>query len=290
MAERTPLLSDSSLPNADGPVETSTIVQNGATGLSKLSSTVYFHRAAGRPSNNSPSAILLFGWMGAPIRHMMKFVDYYSQTIFPGTPIILVLAPRNQVIAKQEKRKRALKPAYIAYQSLDIQPENTLVHIFSNGGVNNFRDFVSLTPSNSFSPREMIMDSAPGIATLGMVIAAFTVDIKNPISRFFMSILLTILFLLLKLKDWALGQESILHRQRRWLVDGNGIGKTTKRVFLYSDMDELVQKDSVEEHIRDLKERGYPVRSRNFGMTRHVGHMRANPEEYWSEILKGWKE
>ena len=77
---------------------------------------------------------------------------------------------------------------------------------------------------------------------------------------------------------------------RLWLLDENSINKETKRVFLYSDKDELVQKESVEAHMLELKERGYHVTSRNFGKTRHVGHMRAFPQEYWSEIYDAWKE
>ena len=38
-----------------------------------------------------------------------------------------------------------------------------------------------------------------------------------------------------------------------------------------------------------LKDRGYEATSRNFGETPHVGHMRANPELYWGEILGVWR-
>src|SRR5208282_6946727 len=117
-------------------------------------------------------------------------------------------------------------------------------------------------------------DSAPGVGTLKVYIAAFTVDVKSPIARFFLSIFLVIVFIWMVVRDWALRREPILEALGRWLLEGNAIGNQTKRLFLYSDKDELVQKESVEKHMRQLKERGYPVRSRNFGKTRHVGHMR----------------
>lgn len=191
-------------------------------------------------------------------------------------------------MAKDQELKKMMEPAYSAYQALNVQPDNVLVHIFSNGGVHSFRTFVSLIPSKSIAPRVLVMDSAPGTMTMATTIAAFTADIKNPFILFLASIFLTILYLWMKFKDWMMGKEPILDELKRWLVDGNAIGEKTNRVFLYSDVDELVQQESVESHIRDLEEKGYPVKSRNFGKTRHVGHMRANPEEYWSEILEAW--
>jgi Eukaryotic protein of unknown function (DUF829) len=289
MAETTPLLVTSTSLNSNG-LTTATTTQNGSTGLSKLSPTVYFLQPTGKPSIDSPSAILIFSWMGAPLRHMTKFIDYYSQTMFPNSPIILILSPKNQFMANEIERKKALGPAYTAYQSLNIQPDNVLVHIFSNGGVNGFRTFVSLTPTKSFSPKELVLDSAPGVATLKIYIVAFTVDIKNAIARFFLSIFRAMVYFWIVIRDWVLRREPILEALGRWLLEGSAIGKKTKRLFLYSDKDELIQKENVEEHIRQLKERGYPIRSRNFGKTRHVGHMRADPENYWSEILKVWKE
>src|SRR5271169_1887977 len=98
MAETTPLFSASTDLNSNG-LTTATTVQNGSTGLSKLSSTVYFLQPAGKPAVGSPSAILIFSWMGAPLRHMTKFIDYYSQTMFPNSPIILVLSATNQFMA-----------------------------------------------------------------------------------------------------------------------------------------------------------------------------------------------
>ena len=83
---------------------------------------------------------------------------------------------------------------------------------------------------------------------------------------------------------------SLLDRQRAWFVDGKAIDETTKRLFLYSDEDDLVQSEFVEEVIKELEDKGFPVWSRNFGQTRHVGHMRAKPQEYWGEIARVWKE
>ena len=89
------------------------------------------------------------------------------------------------------------------------------------------------------------MDSAPGKATLEAFIAAFTADIKSSVTLFFMSIFLATAYTWIIVKDWVLGKESILDELKTWLVDGNAIDKNTKRICLYSDKDQLSQKESV---------------------------------------------
>jgi len=222
---------------------------------------------------------------------MTKFIDYYSTQLFPGTPIILVLTPTNKFMAAEKERQRDMQPAVTAFQSLNVPSNTILVHTFSNGGVSALRTFMSLVPrEQEFSPRELVVDSAPGTSTLASAVAAFTADVKNPVMKFILSIFLGIMYCALAIKTWILGREPMLHELRRWLGDENVIGKKTKRVVLYSDSDQLVQKESVEWHVSELKRKGISVNTMNFGETRHVGHMRANPELYWGEILRGWKD
>jgi hypothetical protein len=282
--ETTPLLS---YPTAQvshgGPTESISLI--------KLSQTVYILRPATPSSPSAPSAILLFAWMGAPVRHMTKFVEHYSTKLFPGTPIILVLTPTNKFIAAEKERRGDMQPAVTAFESLDVPSDNVLVHTFSNGGVSALRTFMSLlSHDKEFSPRELVVDSAPGISTLGSAVAAFTADVKNPVMKFFLSIFLGVMYCGLTMKSWFLGKEPMLHELRGWLGDATVIGKKTRRVVLYSDDDQLVQKESVEWHIGELKRKGIQVDSTNFGETRHVGHMRANPELYWNEILRVWNK
>ena len=273
------------LPKSNAPVPISL-----SAGLSKLSPTVYFLQPSTSPSTPSPSTILLFAWMGAPLRHMTKFVDYYA-TQFPDTPIVLVLSPTNKFMAAEKDRQRDMQPAVTAFKSLNIASENVLVHTFSNGGVSALRTFLSFFPDEQeFTPRLLVVDSAPGMSTLSTAVMAFTAEVKNPVMKFLLSIILGTIYFALTAKNWVLGREPMLYELRRWLGNEHVIGKETKRVVLYSDNDQLVQKESVEWHVSELKRKGIPVSSINFGETGHVGHMRAYPELYWGEILRVWKE
>lgn len=228
--------------------------------------------------------------MGAPLRHMTKFIDYYSKSHFPGSPIILVLSPTNEFMAGRNIRQKALQPAASVYQSLSVSQDKVLVHTFSNGGINALRTFISLLPGQKLEPKVFVIDSAPGTSSITGAVKAFTAHIKTRLWKYIMSFVLGILYTFLVIRETIMRRQPFLEEMRAWLTDGNACGKKTKLVYLYSDKDELVERKSVESNIRDMKDRAYEVQSRNFGETRHVGHMRANPDLYWSEILGVWNE
>jgi hypothetical protein len=280
---------------SNGNSTPSSASENGTTtnALKKISPTVYFLRGdeSKQQPATAPSAILLFAWMGAPLRHMTKFIDYYSKSHFPGSPIILVLSPTNEYMAKKSIRQKALQPAASLFQSLNVSHDRVLVHTFSNGGINALRTFLScLQGETTFEPKMLVIDSAPGTSSLGGATNAFTAHIKSRIWKYLMRFVVGVLYILLVIRETILRRQPMLEEMRSWLTDGNAIGKKTRLVYLYSEKDELVERKSVESNIRDMRDRGYEVRSRNFGASRHVGHMRANPELYWSEILGVWKE
>jgi hypothetical protein len=256
--------------------------------LTKITSTVYRHSPAPniRPSPSAPGAILLFGWMGAPIRYMTKFAEYYSKTLFPGTPIIVILSPAASFFSR-ERLRHDIQPAVTTFQALEIPASNVLVHIFSMGGVNALKTFMGLCPS-TFSPRLLVLDSAPAKQTLSGGIRAFTADFRNPVIKFVMKILLFVGFSCLMLIDLLLRRQPMLDGLGRWLNEA--VGKETRRLYLYSDGDELVLRKDVENSIAQAREKGYSVKAKSFGGSPHVGHMRANPELYWREIVESWKE
>jgi Eukaryotic protein of unknown function (DUF829) len=257
--------------------------------LTRISAEVYFLADNDtKPGRDSPSAILLFAWMGAPLRHMAKFLGHYSNTLFPGSPIILILSPSNQFMASDTRRQEIMRPAYTTFLSLDVTPATTLLHTFSNGGINALRTFVSLTTDNQFAARSLVVDSAPGVSTLRSALNAFTVDITHWWMRKWVSLVVFVLYVCTRSWEWVRGRDSRTTVLRRFLTGSGAVPETTRRLYLYSDGDELVQKESVEAHIRDMKEMRYFVRSRNFGGTRHVGHMRAHPELYWDEVQRIW--
>jgi hypothetical protein len=290
--EAAPLLNKLVESDSTSSSSSSSLRQNGTTSsLTKITPTIYFLAGdEAKQSPSSPSAILIFAWMGAPLRHMSKFIEYYSQSYFPGSPIILVLSPTNEFMSRKYIRQKALQPAASLFQSLNIPQNRLLVHIFSNGGINALRTFISVLPEGKLEPKVLVIDSAPGTSSMTSAVKAFTAHIKNRLWKYLMRFVVGIMYLFLVLRETIMRRQPFIEEMRAWLTHGNAIGKKTKLVYLYSDKDELVGRRSVESNIRDMKDRGYEVKSRNFGETPHVGHMRANPEVYWSEILGVWRE
>jgi hypothetical protein len=220
---------------------------------------------------------------------MSKFIEGY-QFLFPKSPLLLILSPANQFMLPDVKRQEIMLPAYAMFKSLDILPHNTLLHSFSNGGINALRTFTSLVPGGEFPARVLVVDSAPGRSSLSRAMRAFTMDVRSPLRKFLLQTVILVLYIGNLFSEWLLRKENRILTIRRYLTTGGAVGPGTRRLYLYSDADDLVQKESVESHVREMKDLGYNVRSRNFGSTRHVGHMRANPELYWQEVLGVWKD
>ena len=287
MEETAPLLPSSEIAS-NGPDSS----PSSTTALTRLSASVYLLQGTTSPKPDAPSAILLFAWMGAPVRHMSKFIEYYTQTLFPGTPIILVLCSTKFFLASQREQRKFLGPAVTAYLSLHTTPSTVLVHTFSNGGIASLRSFVQVLPAGEiFKPKVLIVDSAPGVTEMKSGLAAMTADIRSPFWKFLGYIFFRFFFWYYMVKAWILRQDYVLEGLRKWLLDEEkGIGKETKRLYIYSDNDALSSKEAVESHLADVTAKGFDVRSVNFGETRHVGHMRAKPDLYWQEVMKIWRE
>ena len=229
----------------------SSLRQNGSTTpLTKITPTVYFlPRDETKQSPSSPSAIIIFAWMGAPVRHMSKFIEYYSQSYFPGTPIILVLSPTNQFMSGKGLRQKVLQPAASLFQSLNVPQDRLLIHTFSNGGINALRTFISVLPEGKLDPKVLVIDSGPGTSSMSSALKAFTAHIKNRLWKYLMRFVLGIMYTFLVLRETIMRRQPFLEEMRAWLTDGNAIGKKTKLVYLYSDKDELVDCRSVESNI-----------------------------------------
>ena len=197
----------------------------------------------------------------------------------------------KQFLASEKEQRKMLGPAVTAYLSLHATPERVLVHVCSNGGVATLRTIVQSLPAGElFKPKVLIVDSAPGVSSMKGAIIALTAEIRSPFWKFLASIFVRPFFWYIGLKNWILRRDNVLESLRKWLLlEEGGIGKETKRLYIYSDKDALSSKEAVESHLADVTRKGFDVTSKNFGETRHVGHMRANPDLYWEEVIKRWK-
>ena len=64
----------------------------------------------------------------------------------------------------------------------------------------------------------------------------------------------------------------------------------TPRVYLYSDADQMVPAQAVEDHFTIARAQGLNVRAEHFHGSAHVSHARGDPQRYWGAIRKAWSE
>lgn len=62
-----------------------------------------------------------------------------------------------------------------------------------------------------------------------------------------------------------------------------------RRLYLYSEEDQLVYYKDLEQHAADAKKAGYSVWLEKFDGTPHVAHARKYPERYWKMVRDFWQ-
>lgn len=67
------------------------------------------------------------------------------------------------------------------------------------------------------------------------------------------------------------------------------MNKKTPRLYLYSQQDDLIPVDAVEEHAQQAEACGFDVSLEKFSDSKHVAHARVYPERYWGSIKNLWQ-
>jgi hypothetical protein len=138
-----------------------------------------------------------------------------------------------------------------------------------------------------------MIDSAPGRSTFLRGLRAFTAHLRNPIFKFLVKIFLTTSFgffgILRFIFRWP-HPIDILHHD---LLEPHVLPWTderTPRLYVYSKEDKMVDFNHVEEHLAEVKRRGFVVKTELFEGTGHVNHARSDPARYWGAMGFLWTE
>lgn len=270
---------------------------NPLTRFTKLGPSVYIHD----PNSDTVSrvgqpVILVAFWMDAPARALVKYVDEYTRIISSARIIFLCSSSNDFFFRSTAGAQQAqLAPAVAALRA-SVTPEcPVFMHLFSNGGV--FRTTHLLKAYRQTTGRplpisSMIIDSAPGTASITAAMRAFSFAMPRLwILRWLSKGALLIMLVCIKLYQMIAQTPDAISVARRSINDkslveaANAEGRLT-RCYIYSDGDELVDWQDVERHMSDSEACGWTVHREKFQGTPHVGHMRAQPERYWSVIRK----
>ncbi|KAL3440097.1 hypothetical protein BJX65DRAFT_316976 [Aspergillus insuetus] len=259
-----------------------------------------------------PTLILLLAWMGATRRQTESYIKGYIDLYISTKPTFLVITSGISDFvslspSSTTDNARKLQPA------LDIlaahTPEDTLVHIFSNGGVRVFSNLAAAYKSTSTTssapsseqretarfPR-LAIDSAPGRLTYTETSRAVSSALPpSPLIKYSAYALLSlILAVYLGLKT-VMGWDDPLEVGARSLNDPKVVGRDGRRCYLYSNADEIVKAEFVERHAGEAVNRGLGrVEMEVFdgsGREReerggHVRHVRVDPGRYWGAVAR----
>lgn len=266
--------------------------------FTRINQSVYIRTPSKTTQNGSvdsngtpPTTILFFAWMGALPRHYTKFLAYYSQ-IYPDARIALVIStPFDVFIRSYAAQQRCLEPVVDAIRA--DSDGRLLVHLLSNGGANAFSNLLLVYKRKTgqiLPVQAIIFDSAPGQAGVRTGVNAMKYSLPtHPVLKHIIWLLTLSLLVFLRLIGRLFFLENFIQKARRLLNDPQTTTLGSKRCYIYSKEDKLIDWQHVEKHSVEAKRNGYKVSMDLFSGSAHVSHMRTDPERYWRVVQRVWK-
>lgn len=238
----------------------------------------------------APQTILLLSWGDASARYIEKYTSLYTE-LFPGAEMILVRSGMVDFFFRSEETQQKLVEP--AVKILRESAEDTLlVHVMSNAGSKQWctinKSYYQST-GRALSNAVTIVDSAPGRSRFKQAWAALSRSLPRAFLPrmalgFISSIALSIMFL----AKHILSGPDILEVVREQMNDPTATKKGARRFYIYSEEDDLIGSEDVEEHAMDAEQKGWVVELVKFQGSIHVGHLKQNPERYRETIKKAW--
>lgn len=136
----------------------------------------------------------------------------------------------------------------------------------------------------------IIFDCCPGYESFGRVYNAAAASLPDAwlaqaVGKAFLVPAISIITLL-----QYLGAMNSIPDLRRELSDPDMVGTTTKRLYLYSSHDQMMQWQNVETHLEAAKlVSGHPVTGVRFEESAHCAIIRNHADTYWKAICDFWQ-
>ncbi|CAI4219672.1 unnamed protein product [Parascedosporium putredinis] len=245
---------------------------NPLAAFERLSPTSFLYRpkeATRDPS--APKLIALFTWMAAQDAHIAKYVVGY-QAAYPSSPILLVKAPLENVL-RPGKAKVEVAPAVPAMKSI----------LGDSGLVDEDKPELLLHPPR-FPTHVSAMDSCPGQFDWARSYKA----LSQPMPQWMRPLAHLVVFGFIVYYWFAEPVAADRGKMGKQMNAGDVIDAGLRRVYLFSDGDEMVAAKDVESHGKEAEAKGLDVRLENFGGSPHVAHMRTDGNRYWGAIKGVW--
>jgi hypothetical protein len=265
----------------------------------KLGPSVYLQDPANVTDGDDRPLIFIAFWMNAPPRALAKYAVEYRRLV-PTVRIVFIRSSSNDffVRATEGAQQAGVTPAVDAISSFATPENPVFIHLFSNGGLSKTTHLLKAYKAATGTPlpfSSMIVDSAPGTASLHSAVRAFSFALPRMwILRLLGKSFLWLSLIMIKVIQAITRAPDVISRARKVINDPslvqavNAKGVPT-RCYIYSDADDLVDYHDVELHASESEAAGWLVRRELFRGSPHVGHMRAEPDRYWG-IVKEYLE
>jgi DNA repair protein RAD57 len=279
---------------------------------------LYESTKSSQHTDSEPSLVVLCTWLGgATSRNVSKYVAGYRQ-LFPSSAILLVTARLSEITVTPFSFMHArLKPArniILRYVAAGYDRPCILWHIFSNGGLNTAIQLALMVKKrykviamdedstvlemNTTTSKELFLDSAlggvildccPGDDTFDKTYKAAAVSLPKtqPARALGTAVLYPTIRVLLKIQND--GYMSSLGDLARGANDRRIFGTAVRRLYLYSEHDDLIDWHFVENHLTLANEKGFNVRSVMIPGGSHCALIRGDAVKYWKSIERFWE-
>lgn len=243
-------------------------------------------------SASDPDLIFLAGWMDASPRNLAKYTAGYER-LYPSARIIAITTTSiDAAFLPHSSNLKRIQPALDILCTLPSESK-VLVHFFSVGGA-----WTTCLVAKEYHAKTgrplpvtgMVLDSTPGRVKYAYTIRAFAVALpKQPILNALTNIGIRIMFFLYVFAYWVSGKPDLIARTRADLNNKAYFAMDAKRLYVYSEADDKVAWEFVEEHIEEARGLGYTVEGDRWLDSTHCGHLLVDAERYWRCVTGLWE-
>jgi len=238
----------------------------------------------------APQTILFLSWGDASARYIEKYTNLYTE-IYPNARIIIVKTGMAEFFWRPESTQ--LKLAEPVVKMLSEEADDTLlIHVMSNAGSKQWctinKSYFEST-GRTLSNAVTILDSAPGRSQFKQTWAALTRSLpKAYVPRLALGTILGFVLCVMQASKFIFPAIDVWETSRVKMNEPEGTVKGARRCYIYSEEDDVIGWEDVENHARDAQQKGWEVELVKFQGSTHVGHFKQNPEKYRETIEKTW--
>ncbi|KAJ5924408.1 hypothetical protein N7466_008595 [Penicillium verhagenii] len=261
--------------------------------FNKLNDSVYVSDPEDFPENSNPPLIVLALWMNAGPSALLRYGNQYRRMIPLARIVILRSATNDFFLASSDATQGAqLAPAVDALRTFAVPGNPVFIHLFSNGGMLKTSQLMRLFKETTGKPMpisSMIVDSAPGVTSIQSGMKAISFQLPQFwLWRLISQAAVWVFLVAMGAYGWIINAPNTVDMACRRVNDRALYQPSTEeglvRYYIYSDSDNIVLSENVEDHMRYSESCGVVVRPEKFKDAQHVMAMRTDPERYWAIV------